>query len=109
MGILKSLKSFFVPGLQDSSGPPRLSAGSASELSASLRVLPAGERGWITIPEARHLFSVKGDQYAFGDMDDQGKANLAAFAGQVEHRCTFDFMPVEGRVYFTRIATSKDR
>jgi hypothetical protein len=42
------------------------------------------------------------DQYAFGELDDQGKANLTAFAARSEHRASFDFMPVEGRIYFTR-------
>jgi hypothetical protein len=46
------------------------------------------------------------DQYAFGEMDNQGKTNLAAFAAQIEHRSTVDFMPSEGRLYFTR-ATAK--
>jgi hypothetical protein len=45
------------------------------------------------------------DQYAFGEMDEIGRANLVAFAAQSEHRSTFDLMPVEGRVYFTRKAT----
>jgi hypothetical protein len=50
------------------------------------------------------LFSTMDDQYAFGEMDEQGKASLAAFAAQSEHRSTVDFMPTEGRVYFTRKA-----
>jgi hypothetical protein len=37
-------------------------------------------------------------------MDEQGKASLAAFAAQSEHRSTVDLRPVEGRVYFTRKA-----
>ena len=73
-------------------------------LSASLRTLDVGERGWITLSEARALFSTMDDQYAFGEMDEQGKASLAAFAAQSEHRSTVDFMPTEGRVYFTRKA-----
>jgi len=42
------------------------------------------------------------DQYAFGEMDDEGKSNLGAFAAQSEHRSSVDIMPVEGRIYFTR-------
>jgi hypothetical protein len=80
----------------------RLSANSEIALSASLKGLPAGERGWITIPEARALFSPMDDQYAFGEMDRQDKTNLAAFAAQIGHRSAFDFMPSEGRLYFTR-------
>lgn len=71
-------------------------------LSASIKLLPLGERGWITLREAAALFSRMDDQYAFGEMDEQGKANLAAFAGQREHRCDVQFAPVEGRVYFIR-------
>jgi len=40
--------------------------------------------------------------YAFGEMDEAGRSNLASFAAQAEHRSSFSFMPVEGRVYFTR-------
>jgi hypothetical protein len=35
---------------------------------------------------------------------EQGKTNIAAFAAQIEHRSAVDFMPGEGRVYFTREA-----
>jgi len=42
------------------------------------------------------------DQYAFGEMDEQGRDNLASFAAEREHRSTFDFMPIEGPIYFTR-------
>ena len=102
MGLWKTIKSLFVSG---GSAPPdalRLKAGNESELSVSLRALPDGERGWITLSEARYLFSHMDDQYAFGEMDDVGKSNLGAFAAQREHRSSVDIMPVEGRVYFTR-------
>jgi hypothetical protein len=102
MGITEDIKSFFGSDQADPAAPPRLSASSASALAAALAASPAGRRGWITIAEARSLFSTKDDQYAFGEMDDQGKANIASFAARSEHRATFDFMPVEGRVYFTR-------
>jgi hypothetical protein len=45
------------------------------------------------------------EQYAFGEMDEAGKRNLAEFAAESEHRCAFDIMPFERRVYFTRKAT----
>jgi hypothetical protein len=51
------------------------------------------------------LFSSMDDQYAFGEMDNAGKTNLAEFAAESEHRSSFDIMPAEGRVYFTRKAT----
>jgi len=82
--------------------PPKLDAANEAALSRSIRTLPAGERGWITMGEARALFSPLGDQYAFGDSDDRGKAAIAAFAAQPEHRSSYDFMPVEDRIYFTR-------
>jgi hypothetical protein len=84
--------------------PPRLDATDTAALSQSIRTLPAGERGWITMPEAKALFSPFDDQFAFGDGDERGKAAIAAFAAQPGHRSSYDFMPVEDRVYFTRMA-----
>ena len=43
------------------------------------------------------------DQYTFSETDEQ--ASLAAFAPQSEHRSTYNLMPAEGRVYFTRKAS----
>jgi hypothetical protein len=43
-------------------------------------------------------------QYAFGELDDEGKRNLSEFAALIEHRSSFEFMPAENRVYFTRKA-----
>jgi hypothetical protein len=79
---------------------PKLSGTSESALASSVQRLPAGERGWITQAEAAHLFSVQAPQYAFGELDEAGKARLEQFARQ--YRCTPSFMPTEGRVYFTR-------
>jgi hypothetical protein len=81
---------------------PRLRATSESALESSLQGLPAGERGWITLAEAAHLFSTGESQYAFGEMDEAGKLRLGQFSAQ--HRCTLNYMPTEGRVYFTRNA-----
>jgi hypothetical protein len=83
----------------------RLNAVDVFALSASLGALFDGERGWITLAEARNLFSPMDDQYALGERDEIGRGNLAAFAAQSENRSTVDLMPVEGRVYFTRKAT----
>jgi hypothetical protein len=105
MGIWETIKAAFARGTSAPPEPRKLSATSEPALSASLRALPVGERGWITLSEARALFSRMDDQYAFGEMDEGGKANLAAFAAQSERRCDFDLMPVEGRLYFTRKAT----
>jgi hypothetical protein len=85
-------------------GPPdarRLNGTSEGVLAASIKLLPMGERGWITLPEAAALFSRKDNQYAFGEMDE-GKAKLGAFAAQREHRCDVQFAPIESRVYFIR-------
>jgi hypothetical protein len=103
MGIWKTIKVAF-----GSSVPPdarRLNAVDVFALSASLGALFDGERGWITLAEARNLFSPMDDQYAFGERDEIGRGNLATFAAQSENRSTVDLMPVEGRVYFTRKAT----
>jgi hypothetical protein len=105
MAIWNRIKSILTVNYDEPPSSRRVSANSETALSALLKGLPAGERGWITIPEARALFSPMDDQYAFGEMDSQGKTNLAAFAAQIEHRSTFDFMPSEGRLYFTRGTT----
>jgi hypothetical protein len=80
----------------------RLKATSEADLSSALGQLPIGETGWIALHDAQKLFSSMGAEYAFGEMDEQGRANLAAFASTPRHRSTFDIMPTEGRVYFTR-------
>jgi hypothetical protein len=106
MGLLNYLKAFL-----RTDGPPpsppaprRLDGRSKTLLAASLKMLPDEEPGWITMSEAKTLFSSEEDAYAFGEMDEAGKANLAAFAsaaGGVQ----FEFMPVEGRLYFMRKAS----
>jgi hypothetical protein len=53
---------------------------------------------------AKELFSPMADDYAFGEMDEIGKSNFADFAAHVTPRCSFEFMPVEGQVYFIRNA-----
>jgi hypothetical protein len=50
----------------------RLSAVDERTLSASIKGLFIGERGWITLPEARALFSLMDEDYAFGEMDEKG-------------------------------------
>src|SRR5260370_15327657 len=105
MRLWRTLKSVFGSGSATPVDARRLHASSISTLSSSLKTLHDGERGWISFAEARSLFSSMDDQYAFGEMDEQGKANLASFAAAREHRSTFDFMPTEGRLYFTRQET----
>ncbi len=84
---------------------PRLSARNESKLSASIRELQPGARGWITHKKAGSLFSLMGNEYAFGNMDEQGRAKLGVFAAQDQHRCEFTLTPAEKRVYFTRKAS----
>jgi hypothetical protein len=78
-------------------------AANEAELSTSLTRLHPGKSGWITCQEARLLFSPMDQDYAFGEMDDVGKSNLASFAARSEHRSSYSFMPMEERVYFTRM------
>jgi hypothetical protein len=105
MTISQLLKSLFVPVGAEPASPARLDAGSEPALAHSLGALLLRQQGWITIEEARGLFSPMDNQYAFGEMDDQGKVNLAGFAAR--HRSRFDIMPVEGRIYFTRNANQR--
>jgi hypothetical protein len=102
MGLGDVLKKFF--GATNATPPdaPRLSGTSESALASSLQRLLAGERGWITLAEAARLFSAAEPAYAFGEMDDDGKLRLEQFSAG--NRCSPQFMPVEGRVYFTRNA-----
>src|SRR6516165_4326638 len=74
MGIWKTIKAAFAPGTSTPPDARRLSAVDELALSASLRALPVGERGWITLSEARALFSPMDDRYAFGEMDEVGHA-----------------------------------
>jgi hypothetical protein len=100
MGLGDLLRKIFSPADATPADVPRLSGASESALASSLRSLPAGERGWITFAEAARLFSSERPEYAFGEMDDAGKLRLGQFSTQ--HRCSPQFMPTEGRVYFTR-------
>jgi len=100
MGVGDLLRKIFSPANAVPTDALRLAGASESALGSSLRSLPAGARGWITLAEAARLFSRDDPQYAFGEMDDAGKLRLGQFSTQ--HRCSPHFMPTEGRVYFTR-------
>jgi hypothetical protein len=96
-------KSLFGEISSVASPPPRrLDGRSRVLLGASIKMLPCDEPGWITSKEAKSLFSPMGDQYAFGEMDEVGKQNLASFASGIGDGCLFEIMPVEERVYFVR-------
>jgi hypothetical protein len=102
MGLLGKIRAFF--GAEDSTPPDvrKLAALSENQLSASLQALPVGEKGWISLRDAWHLFSQVNEEEAFGEMDVAGKKRLDEFAAYATHRSEISFMPVEGRVYFTR-------
>ena len=102
MGLLSRIRSVLRAASAGPPSPPRLPATSEAALSAALSALPAHRRGWITMAEACALFSPMDAQYAFGETDEIGNAELAAFAARPEHPASLDFMPLEGRLYFTR-------
>jgi hypothetical protein len=96
------LKSLFSRGSVRPPAPRRLDGRSTALLAASIKMLPFEEPGWITMKEARILFSPKDDEYAFEEMDEVAKRNLATFRAEATPGCLFEFMPVEDRVYFMR-------
>ena len=77
--------------------PPthRLDATNKTTLAASINKLLPEDRGWITFEDASRLFSNMQPEYAFGEMDDDGKQNLEKFARE------FEFWPSEQRLYFS--------
>jgi hypothetical protein len=99
------LKSLFRGGSSAVPSPRRLDGRSKALLAASIKMLPYDEPGWIINKEAKSLFSPMDDQYAFGEMDEVGKQNIARFAASTGDGCLFEFMPVEERVYFIRKGT----
>jgi hypothetical protein len=100
MPIFETLKSIFAGGRAEPPSPRKLDSTSEAALSQSLARLSSTGPGWITMQEARRLFSPMDDQYAFGETDDQGRDNLARFGKQ--HDVRFDIMPSEGRIYFSQ-------
>jgi hypothetical protein len=98
--VFDKLKSIFTGPAVQAPSPPRLETTSETALAQSLRRISSDERGWITMQEARQLFSPMDNQYAFGETDDEGRANLTRF--EREHDVRADIMPVEGRIYFSR-------
>ena len=78
---------------------PVLAGTSENALSSSLDRLRPGERGWIPLADAARLLSTEDAQYAFGQIRRRNE-RLADFAA--EHRCTPDFRPTVGRMYFQK-------
>jgi hypothetical protein len=93
-------KSLLLQGSPSAPPARRLDGRSKTLLAASIKALPYETPGWITNKEAKQLFSSMDDDHAFGEMDEIGKGDIADFAAHVTQRCSFEFMPVEGRVYF---------
>jgi hypothetical protein len=100
MGITNLIGKLFGTGAAAPPDAMKLDGTTEVALARSLSAVSPDERGWITFAEARSLFSTKGDQYAFGETDDDGRKNIESFAAQ--HRAAIAFMPVEARVYFVR-------
>src|SRR5580693_9346546 len=98
MGVWRSIKDLFAPGKPGPADAVKLDGSSKQALARSLNQLVLDERGWISFAEARSLFSTADTQYAFGEMDDDGKANLASFAAAGDQSYDYQLMPVEGRV-----------
>jgi hypothetical protein len=102
MGLPDFLKALF-KAPNPPQGARRLDGRSKALLAASLKFLRDEEPGWITLPEAKTLFSPYSDAYAFGEIDEIGKTNLAAFSAD-HGGLQFEFMPIEERLYFMRKA-----
>jgi hypothetical protein len=103
MGLFDKFKAVLRSSTPDPPDAPRLNGQSVNTLVASLKALPVGARGWITLREAWHLFSrVNDEQEAFGELDGDGAKRLEEFAADITHRSEVAHMPVEGRLYFTR-------
>jgi hypothetical protein len=100
MGITSLIGKLFGADVAPPPDATKLDGTTEAALARSLSALPPDERGWITFAEARILFSTKGDQYAFGETDDDGRKNIESFAAH--HRAVFNFMPVEERLYFVK-------
>ncbi len=83
----------------------KLDGTTEAALARSLSALPSGARRWITFAEAAHLFSAERGEYAFGELDQNGREKIEAFAAR--HRAVINFMPIEGRVYFVRTASHR--
>jgi hypothetical protein len=101
MGLGDVMKKIFGGSTDVTPADERQLAGaSEAALGESLQKLPGGERGWITMAQAAALFSHAEGQYAFGELDEDGKTRLAQFAAQ--YRSMPDFRPTEGRMYFKK-------
>jgi hypothetical protein len=83
MGLWDWWKSLLLQGSPSVPPARRLDGRSKTLLAASIKTLPYETPGWITNKEAKQLFSSMDDDYAFGEMDEAGKGNIADFAAHV--------------------------
>jgi hypothetical protein len=82
--------------------PIKLDGSSTQALSISLRRLSPGQDGWITIEEARRLFSADTDDAtALTMFDPNGLRALSEFAAEAQHRSRAH--RPDGRVNFRRL------
>ena len=93
MGLGDAMKKIFGISTDATPGDERqLAGGTEDALGSSLQKLPSGERGWITMTQAAALFSHEEEQYAFGELDENGKTRLAQFAASID-RCQISDPP----------------
>jgi hypothetical protein len=78
MGITSLIGKLFGADVAPPPDARKLDGTTEAALARSLSALPPDERGWITFAEARFLFSTKGDQYAFGETDDDALVRLTS-------------------------------
>jgi hypothetical protein len=84
--------------------PIKLDGSSTQALSISLQRLSPGQDGWITIEEARRLFSADTDDAtALTMFDPNGLRALSEFAADAQHRSRAH--RPDGRVNFRRLST----
>jgi hypothetical protein len=71
-------------------------------IAPSIKMLPYETPGGTINKEAKQLFLPMEDEYALAKWTKPAKAISLDFAAHVTTRCSFEFMPIEGRVYFMR-------
>ena len=89
-------KSLLLQGSPSAPCAQRLDGRNKALLAASIKTLPWETPGWITNKEAKQLFSPMNDEYAFGEMDEVGKSNIADFPAHVTPRSPSRSCPSKG-------------
>jgi hypothetical protein len=85
MSLIRKLFGADAPAPADAT---KLDGTTEAALTRSLSALPPGERGWIAFAEARNLFSTERAEYAFGELDQDGRKVTfrRPFVGCTRHR-----------------------